>query len=212
MTIKIVIVDDHPLMLTALEDTLTSDPEIEVIGTAANSKVLFKILDQQVPNLLVLDMGLPGIHGADLIRIIKSTYKELEIMIYSASPAPEDISDALQAGAIGYLTKDAHKTELLSAIHKVSRGESYCPRNLLESIENIQKKREDRSPANLLTKREFQIAQCIVDGKTNHEISKQFNLSETTVRVHINNIVKKLDMQKRSELVHFILTHRSLFE
>jgi DNA-binding NarL/FixJ family response regulator len=188
MTIKIVIVDDHPLMLTALEDTLTSDPEIEVIGTAANSKVLFKILDQQVPNLLVLDMGLPGIHGADLIRIIKSTYKELEIMIYSASPAPEDISDALQAGAIGYLTKDAHKTE------------------------NIQKKREDRSPANLLTKREFQIAQCIVDGKTNHEISKQFNLSETTVRVHINNIVKKLDMQKRSELVHFILTHRSLFE
>lgn len=192
--IRILIVDDHPVVCTGLTSMLGLHADLEVIGSAASGEEALAIVQRDCPDLMLLDLRMPGIDGIGVLNALKRFEKSPRVIVLTSFEKEEDIYRALRAGAHGYLLKDASESEMIDAIHIVHTGKRCIPRNIAAHL-------ADRMMRSDLTARELQILELLAQGSTNKQIAQALNISDNTVRHHVNNIMEKLQVSDRTEAV-----------
>jgi len=207
-TIRIMIVDDHPLMRRALTAIIKRAPDLGVVGSAVNGVQAQEFISELQPDVVLMDLLMPGGDGFDAIVAIQAEYPNVNILVITSVEEQEHILQAIKAGAQGYLTKAADSAEILEAIRTVSKGQTYLPPNitdkLMKSIRSIsQEAQPGPNLEEILTQRELEIFNLLGQGLTNVEIGQTLHISAGTVNVHIHNIMKKLGYDKRRGLVAF---------
>lgn len=192
--IRVLLVDDHPILLDGLVMLLECESDMAVVGQAANGEDAIALFEQHQPDIMLIDLRLPTISGIEVITTIRADYPQARIVVLSTYDTDEEIYQAVQAGARGYLVKGAASEELLKAIRTVHRNQTYIPPSASEKLLR-------RMTAPTLSAREREVLQLIAEGKTNPQISAELNVAESTVRFHISNILYKLGVRDRTQAI-----------
>jgi DNA-binding NarL/FixJ family response regulator len=214
--IKVLIADDHNLFREMLYHTLMAEPDIEVLAAAVDGQEAITKVRQLHPDVVLLDIDMPNLNGIDATEIIKKEFPEIKIVILTAFEEDEYIFKLIQSGASGYLLKDTSLEEVARAIRIAYSGESLIqPRVVKKILREFVRLRG--SPGNTLTKpdeavevlteREKEIMKKVAQGLNNGEIIQALFISESTVKTHISNIMHKLHLRDRVELVLFAIQH-----
>ena len=191
-TVHILIVDDHPVVRAGLASMLSTHPDIEVIGSASSGGEALALLEKIAPDVILIDLRMPGMSGLETIRVIKLRKDPPRIIVLTNSETDEDIYQAVGAGAEGYLLKSTPQDGLLDAIRLVRANKRYLPAHIAAQL-------SDRMARSDLTPREHQILQLVAKGLTNKEIGRVFGISDNTARNHVNKIIGKLEVSARTE-------------
>jgi len=212
--ITIVLVDDHTIVRDGIKYLLEEDESLTVIGEGANGLEAIKLVENLQPDILIIDVRMPEMNGIDAVKIINSKPVKTKSIVLSMHDSEEYILNSINSNAMGYLLKDASKAEVLKAIHTVFNGEKYFSGDISNIIVNnllkksltqtIEPPSEPTSPILQndfnLTKKELQILQLVLLGKTNKEISEELNKSKRTIETHRFNLMKKMDVKNLIEL------------
>jgi DNA-binding NarL/FixJ family response regulator len=200
--IRVLIVDDHPLMREALCAAIEDEPDMTVVGQARNGDEAVAQVRALRPDVTVMDLLLPDKSGVDAITEIVAEDGDAHILALTSSADETMFTAAIQAGALSYLQKDAERTELLHAIRELALGNPYMPPRLVRKLLNSVRAPmlPERQALSLLTEREREIVQFVGQGAANKEIAQRLSLSEGTVRAHIHNILIKLHLKNRHQL------------
>ena len=208
MTIKIIIADDHQLFIDGIKSILSKAIDIETIGEANNGLEVIKLLeDNIIPDVVLTDIRMPRMDGIVLTKTLSKTYPKLKVLALSMFDQTVDVVEMLNAGAKGYVTKNVDKSELISALQTLVKGDYYFSKNLPENIQDWFDKEQDLPKKTALTKRETEILKLIAKGRTSIEIAKHLKLSKYTVDTHRKNIHKKLGIKSNTGLVNYVLKH-----
>lgn len=202
--IKIFIVDDHPLIRQALEMSILTEEDMDVVGTAADGAEAIELIPAIQPNIVIMDLMMPKIDGIEAITVLSKLCPEIHILALSSLEKEKAVFSAVQAGAQGYLTKNAQHEELIEAIRVLKAGKSYLPPEIMGKL--MDGMREDMLNTKLvlsLTKRETEMLTLMGKGYSNAKISKQMMIAESTVRVYLHQIMKKMGFENRREAVVF---------
>jgi DNA-binding NarL/FixJ family response regulator len=199
--ISVLLVDDHSLVRRGFRRMLEDEPDISVVGEASDGEEAVKLAATLKPRVIVMDCALPGISGLDATRKILQDAPDTLILMLSMHTEDTWVRQALDAGARGYVLKNAMDLELSSAIRRIVQGETVVDAQLAQA-ENLKGERNAG-----LTKREVEILRLICDGKSNKEIAVQLELSANTVAVHRANIMDALGIHKTAELVVYAIRH-----
>jgi len=209
--INIMLVDDHPLVLEGLRLILSSDPDVVVTGAFSDAEELFAALPHSLPDVLLLDISLPGLSGIEITRKVLQEFPAVRILILTALSDEQTVSAALAAGAAGYLPKDSRNAELLKAIHQVYEGHEYLGERIAEKVigSYIRKARSGEGPqtpgTSVLSERESEILQLIARGLTHKEIGVKLFISPRTVEAHKNNLCRKLGVNTLADLIAYAI-------
>jgi two-component system nitrate/nitrite response regulator NarL len=201
--LRVAVIDDHPLFREGVAATLGADRSMEVVGQGATADEAIQIAQDLLPDVLLLDISLPG-GGIEAMREIARLCPYIKVVILTASENEKHVSDALEAGARGYVLKGVGAQELMRTIHAVHQGESYVTPQLAARLLTMMKAPPQHAPpaeADMpaLTRREEQILDAVAEGKTNKEIARLLNISEKTVKHYMTNIMHKLQVRNRVE-------------
>ncbi len=192
--IRILIVDDHPVVCSGLTSMLSIQAGIEVIGSASSGEEALSIVRRDLPDLMLLDLRMPGMDGIGVLNALKKMERAPRVVVLTSFEKEEDIYRAIRAGAHGYLLKDTSESEMIAAINIVSSGKRYIPRDIAARL-------TERMMRSDLTVRELQILELLAQGSTNKQIAGTLTISDNTVRHHVNNIMEKLQVTDRTEAV-----------
>ena len=211
--IKIILVDDHQIIRDGIKSLLQNESDISVIAEASDFIELNDYLNIKIPDIILLDISLPGISGIEITKIMKEKFPDIRIIILSMHINEEFIINAVQSGASGYLAKNTTKKELLDAIrHVYEKGEYYSPMisNILAKsfIKTVKSDNKDKIDENLLSKREIEILKLFADGYSNKEIADKLFISTRTVESHKNHIMQKLNLKSPVEMLKFAIKNR----
>jgi DNA-binding NarL/FixJ family response regulator len=190
--IRVLIVDDHPVVRAGLASMLGTRPGIEVLGSASSGGEALALLEKIAPDVILIDLRMPGMSGLEVIRAIRRRKDPPKIIVLTNSETDEDIYQAIGAGAEGYLLKSTSQDGILDAIRLVRSNKRYLPAHIAAQL-------SDRMARSDLTPREHQILQLVAKGLTNKEIGSVFGISDNTARNHVNNIIGKLEVSDRTE-------------
>jgi DNA-binding NarL/FixJ family response regulator len=198
-TLKVLIADDHPLMLQGIRRALEVSDDLDVVGEARSGDEVLALVARRRPDLVLLDMHMPGVHGAECIAELKRTSPEIKIVVLSASDDRTSIDGALLAGASAYILKSVAAVDIPSVLRQAAAGAVYhapsCP---------PQPTFEPQAPSGpALTPRETTILVAVASGQTTKTISQELWLSEHTVKFHLTNIYRKLGVSNRSAAVRY---------
>lgn len=200
--IQILIVDDHAIVRQGLRLLLAAQPAFEVVGEARDAESALLLVQQYRPQLVLLDLIMPGMGGLEGIRRVNALGLGTRILVLTSSLADHLVREALAAGAHGYILKASRPGELLAAIERVMEGDIALDPAAGQSLVRSATRRD---PLDDLTAREREIFDALARGHTNAEIAEQFVVSEGTVRTHVANILNKLDLRDRSQAMVFAL-------
>lgn len=192
--IRILIAEDHAVVRQGLASILKDEADMEVVAQARDGRQAIDLYRQHQPDVTLMDLKMPKLEGVAAITQIRADFPATHIIILTTYDGDEDIYRGLQAGAKGYLLKDATAEELLDAIRSVSQGQRYIP-------PEVALKLAERIHSNELTDRELEVLQLLVVGKSNQQISSLLAISERTVKFHTNNIFTKLSVNDRTQAV-----------
>lgn len=190
--IRILIVDDHPVVRAGLSSMLSTHKDLEVVGSAASAEDALLMIEQNRPDVLLLDLRMPGMSGIALLHALKKLPDSPRAVILTSYEMDEDIYRAIQAGAYGYLLKNTAQSEMIAAIQAVHTGKHHIPPHIAARL-------AERMARSTLTNREVEILEMLVKGFTNKQIGKALHISENTARNHINSIIEKLEVSGRTE-------------
>lgn len=210
--ISILIVDDHPMMREALAISLQTESDMEVIGQASDGLLGIQLFQTLQPDVVLMDLLLPGMSGLDAIAEIIGSHPEAKILVLSSLEDEANILAAVQAGAIGYFPKTAPRPYLLEAIRRVADGVPYMPSGITSKL--FKSLRAMKSPASQsaenepLTARQQQVLILMGEGRSDGEIAETLCITETTVRAHIHNLLQRLNLQTRSQAVAYAHAQR----
>lgn len=202
--IRVMLVDDHQVVRKGLKALIESENGVQVICEASSGEEGLKNIDECSPDLVITDMSMPGISGIELTKQLKNSHPDLGVLVLSMHDDEEYIMDALNAGAMGYLTKDAPTEEIHEAINRVATGKMYYSSSLTDILARqiIRKsKREDILESKNMTEREMEVLQLIIKGFSNKEIADKLIVSKRTVDKHRSNLMKKLDAKNTADIV-----------
>jgi two-component system, NarL family, response regulator len=202
--IRILIVDDHPVVLAGLTSMLNSQPDFEVVGSASDGEEALQILRKRGADVLLLDLRMAGMNGVDTLLAIKAEHIDVRALILTSFETDEDIYRSVQAGAQGYLLKGAPQCDVVEAIHVVHAGKRYFPQHIAARL-------AERIMRTDLTARELEVLQMLARGLTNKEIGSALRISGNTVRNHVNSIIEKLEVSDRTEAATTAI-HRGIIE
>ncbi len=192
--IRILIVDDHPVVCAGLTSMLSTQPGFEVVGSAASGEEALAFIKRNSPNVMLLDLRMPGMDGLAVLHALKAITSPPAVIVLTSFEKEEDIYRSIRAGAQGYLLKDTSESDMVAAITTVDAGERYIPRRISARLANRMLRAD-------LTGRELSILELLAEGSTNKEIAGSLNISDNTVRHHVNNIMDKLKVSDRTEAV-----------
>ncbi|WP_143065145.1 response regulator transcription factor [Mucilaginibacter gossypiicola] len=204
--LSVIIADDHTLFINGLYMLLQGEPDIEVISVAANGKELLHLLHTHTPNLVLLDINMPGINGFEVLKRIKDYYPKIKVIMLSTYNEEHLIEKAKTEGADGYLFKNAEKAELLQVMRSVGQGQRCFPGK--QAAVNAMPNEPDPFLKQFqLTKRETELLQFIKQNFTNQQMAEHLHLSIYTVETHRKNIMQKLNLKNPVELTRFIMQY-----
>lgn len=203
---RIIVADDHALFRQGLKNLLGARPDLEVIGEAGDGLQLLDLLNQSLPDIILLDISMPNLRGLEAVHEIKRAHPRVKILILTMHKDKQYLEQAISAGARGYLLKEDTDTELFTAIEKIRRRRIYVSPTLLEELtEDWVLTLHDESNASLkieqLTVREKEVLKLIAEGKGSKEIADLLFISTRTVERHRANIMQKLDAKKTADIV-----------
>ena len=190
--IRILIVDDHPVVRAGLASMLGTQAGLKVIGSASGGEEALKLLQRESADVILLDLRMPGMNGIEVLRALSETSHHPKVIVLTSFETDEDIYRAVQAGAKGYLLKDTPQREMIEAITSVHGGKRYIPRHIAARL-------ADRMMRSSLTSRELEILEMLAKGLTNKEIGSALEISDDTVRNHVISIIDKLEVSDRTE-------------
>lgn len=191
-TIRIMIIDDHPVVRAGLASMLSTQPDIDVAASASSGQEALALLDSITADVILMDLRMPGMSGLEAMRLIKSRLDPPKIIVLTSFDTDEDIYQCVGAGAHGYILKNAPQEQLLEAIKVVRSNGRYFPADIASRL-------KERMTRSNLTPREHQVLQLVAKGCTNKEIGRAFGISDNTARNHVNSIIEKLEVSDRTE-------------
>lgn len=201
--IKIFIADDHSLIREGIKKILSTESDIKIVGESFDPFEVLEQLKKLKPDVIILDISMPGKSGLDLLKEIKIQLPDIKVLMMSMLPEEQFAKRTLKAGASGYITKTSLPEEFILAIRRVASGRKYVSQNLAEQLaedidENVEKK-----PYELLSDREFQILKLIASGKSQTDIADELAISVSTVNTYRSRILEKLKLKSNSELIRY---------
>ena len=207
--IRIVVVDDHVLFREGLMAIIRSEPDLEVVGQAGNVKEAVALIGSLMPDVVLMDFGLPDGTGVDATRAVLSEYPECRIVFLTMSEEDDDLFSAVRSGAKGYLLKNMHPSKLVATIKSVYEGESALSRSmtlrLMEELARTKAPQHTGDPT--LTRRELEVLRELSFGFSNSEIAEHLFISENTVKYHVHSILDKLGLSDRREAAEYAKKH-----
>ena len=210
--IRILIADDHPVFRQGLISIFRDKPEFAIVGEASDGRQALQMMQSLHPDVLFLDLVMPGLSGLETLREMSSSAKPIYTIVLTADIAKEQIAQALQLGARGIVLKDVPTPVLVRSIRSVMEGHFWVGdkevADLAEALRPYAVSADERSKKQYgLTNREFDIVGAVVSGFTNRDIAQKFNISEQTVKHHVRNVFDKLGVSNRLELALFAINH-----
>lgn len=204
--IKVMIVDDHSLIREGLKQLLEFDGSIEVVGEASNGIECLEKIDSVHPKVLLLDINMPEKNGIEVLKEMKEKESPIKVLILTVHNELEYLTQAVDIGVDGYILKDSESSELKKAIQSVLDGENYIQPSLIPALNNQLVNRDiEKDKISLLTNRELEVLIQVANGMFNKEIATNLNISERTVKNHISNIFKKIDVSDRTQAAVFAI-------
>ncbi|MBN2910213.1 response regulator transcription factor [Polycladomyces sp. WAk] len=210
MSIRVLLVDDHAVLRDGLSNIISLEDDMEVVGEAKSGIEALQLVEQVHPDVILMDINMPGMNGVEAIRRIHAQHPGIAIIVLTMYDRDEYLYESIRAGATGYLLKDAPSGDVIAAIRSASRGEStlhpVMARKLLDNLTG-EKRGERGSSDENLTPRELDVLQLMVKGHSNKEIAEQLFISDKTVKIHVSNILKKLGVKSRSQAIIYAIQH-----
>jgi len=194
--IKVMLADDHGILREGVRGILERDEELEVVAEAGESNEVVEIVTTAKPDVLVLDLVMPGLEGLEVFRLVRERSPETKILVFSGYMSDELVVQCLQAGAKGYLAKTAKSSDLVGAIKVVHSGGVWAEQRMMA-------KALEKSPT--VTKRELDIIRLVSEGLRNKEIAEKLGISEKTVKAHMHSVFKKLHVEHRLQVALYSL-------
>ena len=203
--LRILLADDHSVMRTGLRALLERQPNLEVVGESENGRETIKLVDSLKPDIVIMDVGMPGLNGIEATQAIVNQHPNTAVVILSMHADESYVMRALKAGARSYLLKDSAPADLMRAIHAISQNKSFfspkVSRILAEDYVRVLQQKGAVDSYDLLTSREREILQLIAEGKANKEVAAILNISPYTVETHRSHILEKLNLHNPVELI-----------
>lgn len=219
MSIKLLIADDHALLRQGIKNVLSLEPDLDVIGEAADGEETVKKAAELVPDIVLLDINMPRGNGLEVTRKLSSSYPHIKCIVLTIHDDENYVLEVIKAGAAGYLLKDVEPSMLIKAIRAVYEGESFIYPTLAkklfgeltrreeekkhESSDMLKRRKEER-----LTYREIEVLQLVSQGMSNQEMAQKLFLSEKTVKNHLTNIFRKINVTDRTQAVLYAIKHK----
>ena len=206
MSVKVMMADDHSLMREGIKQLLEFDGQIEVIGEVGDGEECLIKLPILKPEILLLDINMPKKNGSEVLQEIKKRNIPVKVIVLTVHNEIDYLLRAVDCGVNGYILKNAESAELKKAIMAVANGESYIQPNLIPSLNSRLISRDsDKEKIESLTRRELEVLIQLANGSFNKEIATSLNISERTVKNHISNIFKKIDVNDRTQAAVFAI-------
>lgn len=200
--LRVAVVDDHALFRAGLINLLQESPDFEVVGDAGDGRAALEMIERTRPAVILLDVNMPVMGGVETVRALRSqpSTRDCKILMLTISKSEEDLFGAIQAGADGYLLKNAEPHELERAIHNIHQGLSVLsPQVTRQVLTAIHTGANEREP--ILSEREMDVLRCLAQGHTTLQTAKTLVISENTVKTHVRHILEKLNAANRAEAV-----------
>ncbi len=207
--IKVLLADDHSIVRAGLRRIVEESGDLEVVAEAADGREALKQVEELAPDVAVVDISMPGIDGLEVVSRLKDTHPGLPVLILTMHEEAQYIVRAIEAGAMGYLTKQSAPEQLVTAIRRVYSGQRYITDDATEALAlRIARGTRDKTPLDSLSMRELQVLRRLAMGHTNREIAQAYSLSIKTVDTYRARLLKKLDLRNNAELIRFALQNR----
>ncbi|MCB1956112.1 MAG: response regulator transcription factor [Rhodocyclaceae bacterium] len=205
---RILIVDDHAIVGAGLQQFLLASDEFSIAGHARTGREAINAVDEGEWDLVLLDIGLPDIHGIEVLKRLRRTHPGLPVLIFSMYAEDDYAAAAFEAGAIGYLPKDCEPVEILAAIRRACAGERYLSPGLSDKLLHGQLPRAHHLPHESLSHRETEVMFAISRGMPLKAIADSLHLSPKTVSTYRARVLEKLDMQSNAELTRYVMANK----
>lgn len=206
MSIKVMLADDHVLMREGIRQLLEFDGSIEVIGEANDGIECLKKLPEINPQVLLLDINMPKKNGIEVLKEIREKRIDVKVLVLTVHDEIEYLLEAIDIGVDGYIMKDSESTELKKAIDTIIDGETYIQPKLIPALNSkLITRDEDKTKIDSLTSRELEVLIQVANGMFNKEIALSLDISERTVKNHISNIFKKINVSDRTQAAVFAI-------
>ena len=210
---QLVIVDDHELTRQSLRNMLSDEPNIEVVGEAANGREALLLCSRLKPDLVLMDVRMPEMDGLLATREIKQKHPQISVMMLTMHENPDYLLEAIKAGAAGYVLKDASQEEIIEAVHQVHEGESPLDMKLAARLlkrlaadigsgkDTLGAEVRKARLASTVTPRQLEVLELMLRGKANRQIARELSISPGTVKAHVEHIIAKLEVSDRTQAV-----------
>lgn len=209
--IRVVIADDHAMVRQGLKQILELEDDMVVVAQAPNGEDAVKAAKEYNPDVILMDINMPGMNGLQAIKEMKTENLPSRIIVLTIHEDREYLFKTLQMGAEGYVLKDADPSVLIEAIRSVNRGQSYIQANmtreLVKEFNRVTLHDKGKGEENSLTARELEVLELIAEGMINKEIAKRLYISEKTVKNHVSNIFRKLNVSDRTQAAIYAFKH-----
>jgi len=205
MTIRVLLADDHILLRAGLRALLQAGSQLEVVGEASDGNEALRMAQQLRPDVVIMDVSMPGCGGIEATRLLTQTVPGVHVLILTLHEDSSLLQEALRVGASGYILKRALESELVNAINAVARGDMYVHPAMTRALffEEETKPANDADALDPLTPREVEVVQLLANGYTNRQIASLLAISVRTVESHRSNLMNKLNLHSRSDLVQY---------
>jgi DNA-binding NarL/FixJ family response regulator len=211
--IRILFADDHAIVRDGLASLFRSDPALSLVGVASDGEEAVRVAERLLPDVAILDISMPKLNGIEATKRIKDRSPGTKVLILTIHESKDFVYEILNAGASGYLVKNAEKKEILSAVRSVAAGDTFFSPNIFKIVLQGLVGEEGKTPAahaapeQRLTKREMEILRLIAVGMSSREIAQALSISCTTVNSHRTSLMRKLEIHKTAGLVRYAIKH-----
>ena len=196
MTIRILIADDHAMVRTGLTQLLSAEDDMEIVGAAADGAEAADLAIELLPDLILMDLSMPEVDGVEATRRVVAGLPDVRVLVLTSFSERERVLEAIDAGAVGYMLKDAEPDELIRAIRAAARGESPLDPKVASAL--FERRAEDKT-VQALTPREREVLVMVGKGLTNKQIGRRLGIAEKTVKAHLTNVFQRIDVQDRTQ-------------
>jgi len=207
--IKVLLADDHSIVRAGLRRIVEESGEMQVVAEAADGREAIQLVNKTAPDVAVIDISMPGLDGLEVIAQLQALHPNLPILVLTMHEEGQYVVRAIQAGAMGYLTKQSAPEQLVNAIRKIYDGQRYITDEAAESLAlRVAKGSNGKSPLDSLSMRELQVLRRLAMGHTNREIASAYHISIKTVDTYRSRLLKKLGLRNNAELSRFAIQNR----
>ncbi|MEQ9860239.1 two-component system response regulator NarL [Pectobacterium cacticida] len=206
----LLLIDDHPMLRNGVKQLISMDPELQVAGEASHGEQGVELAEQLDPDLILLDLNMPGMNGLETLTRLREKSLSGRIVVFSVSNHEDDVVNALKNGADGYLLKDMEPEDLLAALHQAASGKMVLSETLTPILAASLRENRHSSDRDIqqLTPRERDILKLLAQGLSNKVIARKLTITESTVKVHVKHLLKKMKLKSRVEAAVWVLQEK----